>query len=513
MATVIIPTPLRKFTNNTARLQVKPGTIQETVSELTANFPDLKKHLLDEKGNIRSYVNIFVGDDDIRDLQQEKTAVHEGTVISIVPAIAGGAPDNGQAPNRNNGQPGNRENGQSPDRDNGQHANAPFAKPGNAPFTKEELARYNRHIIIPGFGMEAQQKLKAAKVLVIGSGGLGSPVLLYLAAAGVGTIGIVDFDVVDDSNLQRQVLFGVDAIGQSKVEAAKKRLEALNPYIRLQVYNTHLNSQNALDILRDYDVIADGTDNFPTRYLVNDASVLLGKPNVYASIFQFEGQVSVFNYRDAGGKLGPNYRDLYPTPPPPGLVPSCAEGGVLGVLPGIIGSLQALEVIKVTTGVGETLSGRFYIFDALNFESRTFKIKPREDNPINGKNPTITGLIDYEQFCGMRAVEEKPLKEITVKELYDWQVQGEPFQLIDVREPHEYDIVNIGGELIPLATISDHAQNISTNKKVVVHCKVGGRSAKAIRELEEKFGFTNLYNLKGGILAYIDQVQPELTKY
>jgi molybdopterin/thiamine biosynthesis adenylyltransferase/rhodanese-related sulfurtransferase/molybdopterin converting factor small subunit len=494
MATVIIPTPLRKFTNNTARLQVRAGTIHDTVQELTVNFPDLKKHLLDESGNIRSYVNIFIGNDDIRDLQQEKTTVKEDAVISIVPAIAGGSPDGPTAPN-----------GANPANPNGAKA-TPL-------FTKEELARYNRHIIIPGFGMEAQLKLKAAKVLVIGSGGLGSPVLLYLAAAGVGTLGIVDFDVVDDSNLQRQVLFGVDEVGKPKVEAAKRRLEALNPYIRIQLHNTHINSQNALDIIKDYDVIADGTDNFPTRYLVNDASVLLGKPNVYASIFQFEGQVSVFNYRDSQGKLGPNYRDLYPTPPPPGLVPSCAEGGVLGVLPGIIGSLQALEVIKVITGVGETLSGRFYIFDALNFENRTFTIKPREDNPINGKNPTITALIDYEQFCGMRAVEEKPLKEITAKELYDLQVKGDPFQIIDVREPHEYDIVNIGAELIPLATVADNSDRVDRDKKVIVHCKMGGRSAKAIRELEEKFGFTNLYNLKGGILAYIDEVQPELTKY
>jgi len=487
MATVIIPTPLRKFTNNTARLQVKAGTIHDTVQELTVNFPDLKKHLLDESGKIRSYVNIFIGNDDIRDLQQEKTTVKEDAVISIVPAIAGGSPDGPATPNG--------------------------ASSATSLFTKEELARYNRHIIIPGFGMEAQLKLKAAKVLVIGSGGLGSPVLLYLAAAGVGTLGIVDFDVVDDSNLQRQVVFGVDEIGKPKVEAAKRRLEALNPYIRIQLHNTHINSQNALDIIKDYDVIADGTDNFPTRYLVNDASVLLGKPNIYASIFQFEGQVSVFNYRDSQGKLGPNYRDLYPTPPPPGLVPSCAEGGVLGVLPGIIGSLQALEVIKVITGVGETLSGRFFIFDALNFENRTFTIKPREDNPINGKNPTITALIDYEQFCGMRAVEEKPLKEITVKELYDLQVKGDPFQIIDVREPHEYDIVNIGAELIPLATVAANSDRIDRDKKVIVHCKMGGRSAKAIRELEEKFGFTNLYNLKGGILAYIDEVQPELTKY
>jgi sulfur-carrier protein adenylyltransferase/sulfurtransferase len=382
----------------------------------------------------------------------------------------------------------------------------------NIHFSKEELSRYDRHIIIPDFGFEGQKKLKAAKVLVIGSGGLGSPSLLYLAAAGVGTIGIIDFDVVDDSNLQRQVLFGVDEIGKPKVEAAKKRLEALNPYITINVYNEQLTSKNALDIIKDYDVVADGTDNFPTRYLVNDACVLLGKPNVYGSIFQFEGQVSVFNYRDNNGEVGPNYRDLYPSPPPPGLVPSCAEGGVLGVLPGIIGSLQALEVIKVITGVGETLSGRFFIFDALNFESRTFKIKPNPANPFNGETPTIKELIDYEQFCGMKTV-EKPIKEITSKELYDLQVRGEDIQIIDVREPHEYEIANLGGELIPLGIVSANADRIDRNKKVIVHCKMGGRSAKAIHELEERFGFTNLYNLKGGILGWIDEVQPELTKY
>ena len=379
-------------------------------------------------------------------------------------------------------------------------------------FSKEEYARYDRHIIIPDFGLEAQKKLKAAKVLIVGSGGLGSPALLYLAAAGVGTIGIVDFDVVDDSNLQRQVLFGVDAIGKPKAEEAKRRLQALNPHIQINVHNTQITSKNALDIIRDYDVVADGTDNFPTRYLVNDACVLLGKPNIYASIFQFEGQVSVFNYKNAQGELGPNYRDLYPTPPPPGLVPSCAEGGVLGVLPGIIGSLQALEVIKVVTGVGETLSGRFYIFDALNFESRTFRIKRRPDNPVNGENPTIKELIDYEQFCGMKAV-EKPIKEITPQELKQWKDRNEDVQVIDVREPHEYDIVNIGAELIPLSTVSANADKIDKAKKVVVHCKMGGRSAKAIRELEEKFGFQNLYNLKGGILGYIDEVEPQLTKY
>lgn len=380
-------------------------------------------------------------------------------------------------------------------------------------FSKEELVRYNRHIIIPDFGIEAQRKLKASKVLVVGSGGLGSPLLLYLAAAGVGTIGIVDFDVVDDSNLQRQVLFGVEEVGMPKVYAAKKRLQSLNPYIQINTYNLRISSANILDILGEYDVVADGTDNFPTRYLVNDAAVLTGKPNVYASIFQFEGQVSVFNFRQEDGSFGPNYRDLYPIPPPPGLIPNCAEAGVLGVLPGIIGSLQGLEVIKVITGVGEPLSGRFFTFDALTFETRTFKINKDSANPINGANPTIRTLIDYEAFCGLKDADEKPLKEISVRELYAWQAGGEAIQLIDVREPHEYEIANIGAELIPLATIVANADKIGRDRKVVIHCKMGGRSAKAIRQLQEQFGFDNIYNLKGGILAWIDEIQPELKKY
>jgi len=377
-------------------------------------------------------------------------------------------------------------------------------------FSKAELARYDRHIIIPEFGLAAQQKLKAARVLVVGSGGLGSPLLLYLAAAGVGTIGIVDFDVVDDSNLQRQVLFGKDDVGRSKAQAARNRLESLNPHIEIRLHETRLTSENALEIVKGYDVVADGTDNFPTRYLVNDACVLLGKTNVYASIFQFEGQVSVFNYTDGQGFLGPNYRDLYPTPPPPGLVPSCAEGGVLGVLPGIIGSIQALEVIKVVTGVGEPLSGRLFSFDALSFQNRTFNLKRRADNPLNGQNPSITQLIDYEFFCGLKTpVVEKPIKEISVLEYLNWQTFGEKHQLIDVREPHEYAAANIGAELIPLATVAENADRFSRETKVVVHCRSGVRSAKAIRELEEKFGFENLYNLQGGILAYLEQAQPE----
>lgn len=382
----------------------------------------------------------------------------------------------------------------------------------NTNFSKEELARYNRHIILFDFGLEGQKKLKEAKVLVVGCGGLGSPALLYLAAAGVGTIGIADFDIVDESNLQRQVLFNVNDIGTSKTEAAKQRLQALNPHIKINCYHEQLTSKNALGIIKEYDVIADGTDNFPTRYLINDACVLLGKPNVYASIFKFEGQVSVFNYKNQKNETGPNYRDLYPTPPAPGSVPSCAEGGVLGVLPGIIGSMQALEVIKIITGIGETLNGRFFIFDGLSFEARIINIRKDPANPLNGKNPTIKELIDYEQFCGMNAI-EKPIKEITAKELYTMQVQQEDFQLIDVREQDEYEIVNIGADLIPLASVLTKVEKINRHKKVIVHCKTGARSAKAIRELEQKFGFENLYNLKGGIFSYIDEVRPDLTKY
>ncbi len=382
-------------------------------------------------------------------------------------------------------------------------------------FSKQELERYSRHIIIPEFGIEGQRKLKEAKVLVVGTGGLGSPVLLYLAAAGVGTIGIVDFDKVDDSNLQRQVLFGVGDVGRPKVDAAADRLRALNPYINIVTYNVQLHSSNALDILKDYDLVADGTDNFPTRYLVNDAAVILGKTNVYASIFRFDGQVTVFNYKHADGTFGPHYRDLYPTPPPPGLVPSCAEGGVLGVLPGIIGSLQASEVIKVITGIGEPLVGKLYLFDALSFESRTLKFKK------DPATPKVEKLIDYEQFCGIvkpaaEAKKDNTVKEISVKELKALQDQGADFQLIDVREEYEYEIANLanlGAELIPLATVPANAERIAKDKQVIIHCRSGARSGNAVRLLESQFGYDNLYNLKGGILAYADEVDTSLAKY
>jgi adenylyltransferase/sulfurtransferase len=386
-------------------------------------------------------------------------------------------------------------------------------------FSKAELERYSRHIIIPEFNIEGQKKLKNAKVLVIGTGGLGAPLLLYLTAAGVGTIGIVDMDVVDDSNLQRQVLFTVKDVGRPKVEVAAERLAQLNPFVKFVTYNTQFHSSNAFDILKDYDIVADGTDNFPTRYLVNDASVLLGKTNVYGSIFRFDGQVTVFNYIDENGN-GPNYRDLYPEPPPPGLVPSCAEGGVLGVLPGIVGSLQASEVIKVITGVGEPLVGRLFTFDALNFETRILRFKKDKHNPLTGENPTIKELIDYEQFCGIvkqpaHAETKKTdnVKELTVQELKELFDSKADFQLIDVREDYEFEIANIGGELIPLGTVLQHADKISKEKQVVIHCRSGKRSADAIRALEEKFGFDNLYNLKGGILAYADQIDNSLAKY
>ena len=385
-------------------------------------------------------------------------------------------------------------------------------------FSRQEIERYSRHLIIPEFNIEGQRKLKAARVLVVGSGGLGSPVLQYLAAVGIGSIGIVDYDRVDETNLQRQVLYDIHSVGKYKVDEAKARITALNPYIEVKTYHTLLTSANALEILQDYDIVADGTDNFATRYLVNDACVLLGKVNVYASIFQFEGQVSVFNYLKADGSRGPNYRDLFPTPPPPGMVPSCAEGGVLGVLPGIIGSLQALEVIKVAAGIGDVLAGRLFLFDALSFEMRILKISQDPENPLTGENPTQTGLIDYVEFCGAPQVEQEhrsdyPVKEITVQELVELRSRGAGFQLIDVREPHEYGIVNLKGELIPQGSLTQQVARISRNKQVILHCRSGARSAKAIQLLETQFGFDNLYNLKGGVLAYVKEIDPSLPVY
>lgn len=358
-------------------------------------------------------------------------------------------------------------------------------------FTKEELSRYARHFVLPNFGVAAQEKLKNARVLVVGAGGLGCPMLIYLAAAGVGHIGIIDGDLVDVSNLQRQVLYTTRDIGKSKAKTARKKILAMNPYIHVKAYPELLTKKNALKIITDYDIVADGTDNFPTRYLVNDACVILNKINVYASIFQYEGQVSVFNYPLNDGSRSPNYRDVFPTPPPPGLVPDCAEGGVLGVLPGIIGSMQANEVIKVITRNEDVLAGKLFMFDALSMNSRLLQISK------NKNLAPITELIDYDLFCGV-SLKENSVKEISAIEFKKMIADKKDFQLIDVREPFEYEIRNLGGELIPLTSILDNADKISKTKQVIVHCKSGSRSKKAIEQLE-KLGFENLFNLTGGI--------------
>jgi len=381
-----------------------------------------------------------------------------------------------------------------------------------AQLSRDEILRYSRHLIMPEVGMEGQLKLKQAKVLCIGAGGLGSPLALYLGAAGVGKLGIVDFDVVDYTNLQRQVIHGTTDVGRTKLESARDTLLEINPNVEIEPFETRLTSDNALDIFREYDIVADGTDNFPTRYLVNDACVLLGKPNVYASIFRFEGQASIFY-----AEQGPCYRCLYPEPPPPGLVPSCAEGGVLGVLPGIMGCIQAMETIKLILGRGDSLVGRLLLFDALAMKFRELKLRKNPDCPICGTNRTITRLIDYEQFCGIRGEEHTPvhtgIPEITPVELKQKMDAHQPFVLIDVREPHEYQICRIpGSKLIPLGEVPKRMNELDSADEIVVHCKSGMRSARAV-DLLMKSGFGKIHNLKGGILAWSDQVDPSVPKY
>jgi sulfur-carrier protein adenylyltransferase/sulfurtransferase len=378
-------------------------------------------------------------------------------------------------------------------------------------LSKDEIQRYSRHLIMPEVGMEGQLKLKRARVLTIGTGGLGAPLGLYLAAAGVGHLGLVDFDVVDNSNLQRQVTFTTADVGKSKSEAAKARLSALNPAIEIVSYETRLTSDNALELFKDYDIIVDGTDNFPTRFLVNDACVLLGKPNVYGSIFRFEGQATIFGYPG-----GPCYRCLYPEPPPPGLVPSCAEGGVLGVLPGIVGSIQAMETIKLILGAGDPLVGRLLLFDALAMRFRELKLKRNPECPMCGDHRSITKLIDYEEFCGIRG-EEAPamtdgIQEITATELKARQDRGDKLFILDVREPHEYQICNLNGKLIPLGELTRRVNELDSSVEMVVHCRSGKRSADAIHFLQTA-GFKKLLNLKGGVLAWADEVDPRMPKY
>ena len=381
-------------------------------------------------------------------------------------------------------------------------------------LTNEEVARYSRHLIMPEVGMDGQLKLKAASVLCIGAGGLGSPVAMYLAAAGVGRIGIVDFDVVDYSNLQRQIIHGTPDVGRSKLESARDSLAAINPEVEIETHDLALSSANALDVFRDYDVIVDGTDNFPTRYLVNDACVLLGKPNCYGSIFRFEGQASVFC-----SPGGPCYRCLYPEPPPPGLVPSCAEGGVLGILPGVVGTIQATEAVKLIIGAGEPLIGRFLIYDALRMRFRELKLRRDPDCPVCGDNRTVTELIDYDQFCGVTPAAAAPSDapppgdDTTVEQLKArLDSRDEPF-ILDVREPQEYQICNIpGSTLIPLGDLPSRLHELEGRGEMIVHCKSGARSAKAVKLLREA-GFAQASNLRGGILRWIDVVDPTLPKY
>jgi adenylyltransferase/sulfurtransferase len=376
-------------------------------------------------------------------------------------------------------------------------------------FSDEELLRYSRHLVLPEVGMEGQKKLKTAKVLIVGAGGLGSPLALYLAAAGVGTIGILDFDAVELSNLQRQILHTVHDVGRPKVASAKEHVAALNPHIDINTYETPLTSENAFDIIRPYDIVVDGTDNFPTRYLVNDACVLLKKKNVYGSIFRFDGQVSVFDAEN-----GPCYRCLYPVPPPPGLVPSCAEGGVLGVLPGIIGSLQALETIKLIIGTGDTLTGRLILFDTLKFAVRELHLKKNPECPVCGANPTIHSLVDYDEFCGIQKQPgvENSLFEITPEELHARLQKGERPFMLDVREQYEYDIANLKGYLIPLKELPRRVKELDPAKEIIVYCRTGRRSASAVALLREE-GFPNVKNLVGGINAWATSIDTSMPKY
>ena len=482
---ILIPTPLRPFTNKQESVEAEGATVGELLSDLTRKYQGLRQHLYTDEGRLRSFVNIYINDEDIRYLDKERTQVRAGDTISIIPSVAGGKVE----------------------------------VPLEPALSNDEVKRYSRHLIMPEVGVDGQRKLKAGKVLCIGAGGLGSPAALYLAAAGVGTIGIVDFDEVDFSNLQRQILHGTPDVGRSKLQSAKDRLTALNPNVHIVTYETALSSENALELFKGYDVILDGTDNFPTRYLVNDACVLLGIPNAYGSIFRFEGQASVFAVTN-----GPCYRCLYPEPPPPGLVPSCAEGGVLGVLPGVIGTIQATEAIKLILGIGAPLIGRFLIYDALKMRFRELTLRKDPDCPVCGTHPTIRELIDYEQFCGVAPVppaESLPTmtstvsdREITVEELKrKMETRERDLVVLDVREPQEFQICRIPGTvLIPLGEVPRRVGELDPSKEIVVHCKSGVRSAKAAEFLRSA-GFPRVKNLKGGILAWIDRIDPSQPKY
>ena len=474
--TVSIPTPLRPFTAGHDSIELAGDTVGQVLDRLMAAHTGLKRHLLQDDGRLRTFVSLYLNETDIRHLASTATPVRPGDVLTIVPSIAGGSP---------------------------------AATETKASLSHAEMLRYSRHLLLPEVGVTGQRKLKAARVLTVGAGGLGSPLSLYLAAAGVGTIGIVDFDVVDLTNLQRQIVHGTSTLGRSKLDSAEERLTDLNPNVRIERHETRLTSQNALEIVGEYDIVVDGTDNFPTRYLVNDACVLLGKPNVYGSIFRFEGQASLFY-----AVKGPCYRCLYSEPPPPGLVPSCAEGGVLGVLPGIIGSIQALETIKWIIGAGTSLLGRLVLFDALKLRFRELELRKDPACPICGTNPSIHELIDYEAFCGIGAEPVYDGPEISAEELrQEMTEKAGDIVLIDVREPHEWDIVHIeGARLIPLNQLPERLSELDGHAEIVTHCHHGARSMKAL-EILKGAGFGKVRSLAGGIDAWAERVDPGLARY
>jgi adenylyltransferase/sulfurtransferase len=480
--TIAIPTALRNLADGQARIELQARTAGEALDQLTSQYVELRRHLYDDQNKLRSFVNVYLNDEDIRHQSGANTPLKDGDTLMIVPSIAGGAT-----------------------------AEADVAKELPA-LSNEEIARYSRHLIMPEVGLEGQKRLKAASVLMIGTGGLGAPLGMYLAAAGVGRLGLVDFDVVDSSNLQRQIVHGTKDVGRRKVDSARERLADINPHIEIETHDLRLTSDNALALFKNYEIIVDGTDNFPTRYLVNDACVLTGKPNVYGSIFRFEGQASVF-----WAERGACYRCLYPEPPPPGLVPSCAEGGVLGVLPGIVGAIQANETIKIILGAEDTLVNRLLLFDAWHMKFREFKLRKDPNCPACGENPTIKELIDYEQFCGVapsQQVASPQLDEITAAELKQRLDRGDDIQIVDVREPHEYEIARIPNtKLIPLAQVLNRMNEIDASRETVLHCKGGVRSAKAIEALKLAGYKGQLTNLKGGITAWSDEVDPSVAKY
>ncbi|MFQ5951187.1 MAG: ubiquitin-like small modifier protein 1 [Candidatus Geothermarchaeales archaeon] len=473
---LLVPTALRDYTEGKREVEVKGETAGQALEELTHRYTSLARHLFDEQGNLRYFVNVYLNQEDIRHLQGLETKVEEGDTLMIIPSIAGGAME--------------------------------ISEP-DVELTPMEIRRYGRHLIMPEVGMVGQKKLKAASVLVIGAGGLGSPVTIYLAAAGVGRIGIVDHDEVEHSNLQRQILYSSSDVGRSKTDAAEERLRALNPEVEVKVYEESLTSENALDIIREYDVVVDGTDNYPTRYLVNDACVLLKKPNVYGSIFRLEGQASVFD-----STAGPCYRCLYPEPPPPGLVPSCAEGGVLGVLPGIIGLLQATETVKLILGEGKPLIGRLLLFDASRMSFEELKLRKDPECSICGSRPTVTELIDYEQFCGVGELDQYDSKwETNPKELSQKLQSYGNVVLLDVRTPTEHAICNLpGAKLIPINQLLDRLGELNTADEIVAYCHTGGRSAMAVRLLRQ-MGFVKALNLSGGIDAWAEKLDPTMPRY